>query len=91
LGFRHALLSASVGGNTTSSAVTFKGFRGFHFTPIDARNVLAVRDMIKIDGTSDAENEEKFKVRLSPAFSRRFCSQPRRAFQDPLKRILAGF
>jgi hypothetical protein len=76
-GFSHELPSASVGGNATSSAATFKGFRGFHFTPIDARNVLAVRDMIKIDGASDAENEEKFKVRLSPAFSRRFRSQPR--------------
>ena len=64
------MTSAVVGGNQTSqqpSSATFKGFSGFHFTPLDARNILAVRDMITVDGTSAAENEEKFKVRSSPA------------------------
>ncbi len=64
------MTSAVVGGNQTSqqpSSATFKGFSGFHFTPLDARNILAVRDMITVHGTSAAENEEKFKVRSPPA------------------------
>ena len=42
----------------------FKGFRGFFFTPMDARNVLAVRDMIRVDGTTESEYDTKFEVFL---------------------------
>ena len=53
-----------------SSGSLFKGFRGFHFTPMDARNVLAVKDMIKVSGTTEAEYDTKFKVRYPPSVER---------------------
>jgi hypothetical protein len=60
------LLTSTFHSNSTSKNQTvgslFKGFRGFHFTPMDERNILAVKEMIQVPGTSQAENDKKFLV-----------------------------